>query len=75
MIFEKLKQIIVDQLAIGPNEIELDSDIVDDFNADSLDIVEMLMKVESEWDIEVEDEEIEELRTVQDIVNLIESKL
>lgn len=75
MIFEKLKNLIVKQMGIDPNKIKEDSNIFDDIGADSLDIVEMLMDVESEWDIVVDDNEIVSLKTVGDVARLIESKL
>ena len=75
MIFEKLKAMIVNQLGVDASSVTLESNIFDDIGADSLDIVEMLMDVESEWNITVDDSEVLNVRTVGDVVKLVESKL
>ncbi len=74
MIFEKLKDMIVDQLGISRDKIKLDSNIFDDLGADSLDIVEMLMEIESEWDIIIDDDDTTSLKTVGDVVKYIEER-
>ncbi len=75
MVFEKLKDLIVKQMGVDRDSITLDSDIFDDIGADSLDIVEMLMDVESQWNIVVDDSEILGFRTVGDVVKLVEQKI
>lgn len=72
MIFEKLKKILSEQLEINENLITLESNIVDDLGATSLDLVDLAMSVEDEFGIEVPDELIETVQTVGDVVNFIE---
>ena len=72
MIFEKLKKILSEQLEINESLITLDSNIVDDLGASSLDLVDLAMSVEDEFGIEVPDELIETVQTVGDVVNFIE---
>ena len=74
MVFDKVKKILVDQLDVDEGAITYESSISDDLGADSLDIVDLVMSLEEEFDIEVPDEEIEAMRTVGDIVKFIESK-
>ena len=71
MVFEKLKQILADQLDADIDSITLETDIQDDLGADSLDVVEMLMSIEDEFDIEIPDEQIENLKTVGQVVDYI----
>lgn len=71
-VFEKLQKIIAEQLEIPENEIESDSDIIDDLGADSLDIVDLVMSIEDEFGIEMPDEAVEQMRTVEDAVKYIE---
>ena len=72
MIFEKLKDIIADQLSVEADEVSLDSNIQDDLGADSLDVVDLITTIEDEFDISIPDEAVEEIKTVGDIVNYIE---
>lgn len=74
MVFEKVKSILVDQLDVDENAVTMDSVITDDLGADSLDVVDMVMSLEEEFDMEIPDEEIETMKTVGDIVKYIESK-
>lgn len=74
MIFEKVKAILVDQLDVDEDAITMDSSIIDDLGADSLDVVDMVMSLEEEFDTEIPDEEIEGMKTVGDIVKFIEAK-
>ena len=74
MTLEKVKKILVDQLDVEESAITSDSSIIDDLGADSLDIVDMVMSLEEEFDIEIPDEEIESMKTVGDIVKFIEAK-
>lgn len=75
MVFDKLKEIIVEQLQANPADIKRESDIIKDLNADSLDIVEMLMKLEEEYNISIPDEKAAELKTVGDIADYVSSLL
>ncbi len=70
----QVKEIIAEQLGISPDEIDNDSDITEDLGADSLDAVELILAFENLYDIEVPDEDAVELRTVQKIINYIETR-
>ena len=70
-IFEKIKGIIVEQLGVVEGDITLDASFIDDLGADSLDIVELIMALEEEYDIEIPDEDAEKVVTVQDVVDYI----
>jgi acyl carrier protein len=73
-VFEKVKAIVVDQLGVEEGEVTLEASFIDDLGADSLDIVELIMALEEEFDMEVPDEDAEKLSTVGDAVNYIVSK-
>ncbi|MCR5816570.1 MAG: acyl carrier protein [Ruminococcus sp.] len=73
MIFDKVKEIIVDQLDADENDVTQDASITDDLGADSLDVVDLVMSIEEEFDIEVPDEEVANMKTVGDIVKYIEA--
>ena len=70
-IEQKVKNIIADQLGVGEEEIKITSSFIDDLGADSLDIVELVMAMEEEFEVEIPDEEAENIKTVQDAVNYI----
>ncbi len=70
-IFEKVKAIIVDQLGVGETEVTIEASFIDDLGADSLDLVELVMALEEEFDLEVPDEDAEKLVTVGDAVDYI----
>ncbi len=70
-ILEKLKEIIVNQLGVEEGLIKEDATFVDDLSADSLDIVELVMSIEEEFDMEIPDEDAEKIVTVGDVVNYI----
>lgn len=72
MIFEKLKDIIAEQLSVEADEVSLESNIQDDLGADSLDVVDLITTIEDEFDISIPDEAVEEIKTVGDIVNYVE---
>ncbi|MEE1246949.1 MAG: acyl carrier protein [Acutalibacteraceae bacterium] len=71
-VFERLQKILAEQFEIDEDDITLNSDLVDDLGADSLDFVDLVMSIEDEFEIEVPDEAIEEIRTVDDAVKYIE---
>ncbi|MCD2346002.1 acyl carrier protein [Clostridium guangxiense] len=73
MIFEKVKDIIAEQLGLEKDEITMDSSFVDDLGADSLDIVELIMALEEEFDIEIPDEDAEKVSAVKDVVEYIKA--
>ena len=74
MSFDKVRKLLAEQLNIAPDKIDLKSRVIEDLGADSLDVVEMLMVLEDEFNVTVSDEESLQLKTVGDIVNLIDSK-
>ncbi len=71
MVFEKMQQILAEQLDADIESITLETDIQDDLGADSLDVVEMLMSIEDEFEIEIPDDQIENLKTVGNVVDYI----
>lgn len=74
MVFEKVKEFIIDQLGIR-DDITLDTHLMKDLEADSLDAVEIIMAIEDEYGIEIPDEDAEGLQTVRDIVEYIEERI
>ena len=74
-LFEKLKGMIVDQLGVDEDSITMESSFVDDLNADSLDMVELVMAMEQEFDISVPDEVAAKVGTVGDAVEFIKSSI
>lgn len=73
-VFDKVKAIIVEQLSVEEDEITMESTFVEDLGADSLDIVELVMAFEEEFDMEIPDEDAEKIKTVGDAVKFIEDK-
>lgn len=74
-MFEKVKSILAEQLNVKADKIKLESRIVEDLGADSLDVVELLMSVEDKFNVSVNDEEAVTLKTVKDIVDLLDRKV
>ncbi len=72
-IFDEVKAVIVEQLSVNADEVKLESKFVDDLGADSLDVVELVMELESKFEVEIPDEEAEKISTVKDVVDYIES--
>ena len=70
--FDKVRDIVVDQLGVEAYEVNIDSTFIDDLGADSLDIVELIMAFEEEFGIEIPDEAAEKIKTVQDVVSYID---
>ena len=68
---QKVKSIIAEQLGVSEDEIKTTSSFIEDLGADSLDIVELVMALEEEYDLEISDEEAENIKTVQDAINYI----
>ncbi len=75
MIFEKVRSIIVTQLDIDEDKVTITANIQDDLGADSLDIVDLVMSFEEEFDIEIPDEQVENIKTVGDVVKYIEDNV
>lgn len=73
MVLEKVKMILAEQLEVEEDTITAETDIQDDLGADSLDVVDLIMSLEDEFEIEVPDEDIESLRTVGALVSYIEN--
>lgn len=73
-VYDKVKAIIVEQLGVEEEEVKMESTFVDDMGADSLDIVELVMALEEEFDTEIPDEDAEKIKTVSDAVKYIEDK-
>ena len=71
---QKVKQIIVEQLGVNPEQVTPQASFIEDLGADSLDIVELVMAFEEEFGVEVPDEEAEKLQTVQDVIDYIKDK-
>ena len=72
MVFERIREIICDQLDLEEDKVTMDSDIMEDFEADSLDVVDLVMSIEDEFGLEVPDDQIGNFRTVGDVVRYIE---
>jgi acyl carrier protein len=70
----KIKNIVVEQLGVEADKVKAEASFIDDLGADSLDIVELVMAMEEEFDMEIPDEAAEKLRTVGDVVKYLQSK-
>ncbi|MBQ6847602.1 MAG: acyl carrier protein [Clostridia bacterium] len=75
MVFEKVKKMLADQLDADENELTMETNIAKDLDADSLDVVELLMTIEDEFNIEIPDEEIENIKTIGDLTEYIQSNM
>jgi acyl carrier protein len=75
MVFEKVRDTIAEQLSIDANDINMESSFIDDLGADSLDIVELIMALETEFDIEIPDEDAEKITTVGSVVDYIKAHI
>ncbi len=73
-ILDKIKEIVVDQLGVDEDVVTPDATFLNDLEADSLDVVELMMALEEEFDIEIPDEEAEKISTVSDLANYIAEK-
>ena len=72
MIFDKIKDIIIDQLQVEESDVAMDTNLMKDLSADSLDAVEIIMTIEDEFGIEIPDEDAENIQTVGDLVKYVE---
>ncbi len=75
MVFEKVKKMLADQLDANEDELTMETNIAKDLDADSLDVVELLMTIEDEFNIEIPDEEIENIKTIGDLTEYIQSNM
>ncbi|MBQ7745735.1 MAG: acyl carrier protein [Ruminococcus sp.] len=73
MVLEKVKAILAEQFDVEQDKITVDTDLQEDLGADSLDVVDLLMSIEDEFEVEVPDEEIENIKTVGALVSYIEA--
>ena len=73
MIFDEVREILAEQLDVDKDSIEMNSKLAEDLGADSLDAIDIVMTIEDQYAIEVLDENIENMKTVEDIVSFIES--
>lgn len=70
--FERIQELLAEQLDVDAEKITMESDIIEDFEADSLDVVDMVMSLEDEFGVEIPDEDIEKFRTVGDVVRFVD---
>lgn len=75
MVFDKIKDVIVEQLDVEEDAVTMEASITEDLGADSLDVVDLVMSIEESFDVEIPDEEVENIKTVGDIVKYIENKV
>lgn len=75
MVFEKIRQILCEQLDLEEDKVTMESDIIEDFEADSLDVVDLIMSIEDEFGIEVPEEDVEKFKLVGDVVRYIEENV
>ena len=73
MVFEKVKKMLADQLDVNEDDLTMETNIAKDLGADSLDVVELLMTIEDEFDIEVPEEEIENIKTIGELTDYIQN--
>ncbi len=73
-VFSTLKGIIVEQLAVDPEDVTMEASFIDDLNADSLDLVELIMEIEEKFGIQVPDDAAEKIKSVGDAVNYIQEQ-
>jgi acyl carrier protein len=71
-VYERVRSIVAERLGVEEEKVTMDAEFIGDLNADSLDLVEVIMAMEQEFDLEIKDEEAENIRTVADAVNFIE---
>ncbi len=72
-LFDDVKEVVVEQLNVNPDEVKEESKFVEDLGADSLDVVELVMALEEKFDIEIPDEQAEAITTVSEAIKFIES--
>lgn len=75
MVLDVIKGMIIDQLGVSEEELQLETNLMKDLEADSLDAVEIIMAIEDEYDIEIPDEDAERFQTIGDIVSYVEKAI
>lgn len=75
MIFNKIVSILNEQLGINPDEVTMQTNIMDDLSIDSLDLVDLLMNLEEEYGVEIPDDKIEDIKTIGDLTQYIEDHI
>ena len=75
MVFEKITEILAEQLDANAEEMTMETRIAEDLGADSLDVVELLMSIEDEFEVEIPDEEIENIKTIGDLTDYIQNNM
>ena len=73
-MLEKMKEIIADQLGVSEDEVTLEASFIEDLDADSLDLFELVMALEEEYDVEIPSDDLAELNTVGDVINYLKDK-
>ena len=73
-MLEKMKEIIAEQLSVDPEEVTMEASFKDDLGADSLDLFELVMALEEEYDVEIPSDDLTELNTVEDVINYLKNK-
>jgi len=74
-IEDKVREIIVEQLGVSPEEVVPEASFIDDLGADSLDIVELVMAIEEEFSLEIPDDDAEKIQTIQDAISYVEERV
>lgn len=74
MELEQIKKILAEQFSVNEDDIDMDTSFIEDIGADSLDLVELVMALEQEFDIEIDDDDVESIKTVGDAVRYIKDK-
>ena len=74
-MFERIRELISEKLGVEPEDIAMETSFTDDLEADSITLFELVMAIEEEFDIEIDDESIEQINTVGDIVNYLEESI
>lgn len=72
-VFEDVRDVVVEQLSVAPDAVKIDSKIIEDLGADSLDVVELVMALEEKFDVEIPDSDAEKLISISDVVSYIEN--
>lgn len=75
MILDKVKELVMDQTGVSADDLDLDTSLMNDIEADSLDAVEIIMAIEDEFEIEIPDEDAEKFLTIRDIVDYLENTI
>jgi len=74
-VFERIRDLVAEKIGVDPEDITMETSFADDLEADSITLFELVMAIEDEFDIEIDDESIEQINTVGDIVNYLEESI